>query len=186
MAKDQLLDFDTLVQQQAQPTEQKIPQAELQPIVEEIPATAQVETPTQAIETVTPIVVDEETLNAELDLALGFIDFAQQAVLEMPVNSKRKKRLNSLLGENGVEKVELLVEKPIEELEPAEKASVTFEKQAQKVLAQLPFTESEKQQFKPLLLNYLRANRGSLPENFFVYIGILQAFGGRILNVLTL
>ena len=171
----------------ARPTEEK-----------EIPVVVSVQD--HATDELTDVVEDEpiglpskkmltpEILESEVNVAIGMIDFTQHNVFRVAVKYKSKNKLKNTFGENAVERAEILSDGgiPKEEMSEEDKAILRVQKKIDEVVQGLPFSDEESKVLRPLLERYIVANNGKLPENFFAYLGLVQIFGGRLLNVIML
>ena len=168
----------------AVPTEEKpLPVVEQPPIVEIAADTEEIEEPSLGKKMLT-----QEMLQSEVDMGLGFIDFTQNNLFRVGVNYKRKRKLVSTFGEHALERAEILENGGVKKDEQTEtdKAILKVQKKVDEVLQGLPFNDQETKALRPLLEKYIINNNGKLPENFFAYMGLIQIFGGRLLNVLML
>ena len=133
-------------------------------------------------------ILSAEMLQTETNIGLSMIDFTQQNILRFSVNVKRKRKLVSTFGENSVERAEILADGGIakDEMSETDKAILKVQKKVNEVIEDLPFTDEENKVLRPLLEKWIIANNGKLPENFFAYLGLIQIFGGRLLNVIMI
>jgi len=133
-------------------------------------------------------ILSAEMLQSETNIGLSMIDFTQQNILRFSVNVKRKRKLLTTFGENSVERADILADGgiPKEEMTDTDKAILKVQKKVDDVVKDLPFTDEECKVLRPLLEKWIIANNGKLPENFFAYLGLIQIFGGRLLNVIMI
>ncbi len=129
-----------------------------------------------------------ELLQSEVSLAIGMIDFTQHNIFRVAVKYKSKNKLKNTFGENAVERAEILKDGGVakDSMSDEDKAILRVQKKIDEVVEGLPFSDEESKVLRPLLEKYIIANNGKLPENFFAYLGLIQIFGGRLLNVIML
>ena len=133
-------------------------------------------------------ILSAEMLETETNIGLSMIDFTQQNILRFSVNVKRKRKLVGTFGENSVERADILSHGgvPKDDMTDTDKAILKIQKKVDEVIEDLPFSDEECKVLRPLLEKWIIANNGKLPENFFAYLGLIQIFGGRLLNVLMI
>ena len=168
----------------AQPTEEKpLPVVDSAIAPEASEYIEEVEEPT-----IVKKILTTEMLQSEVEIGIGFIDFTQNNLFRVGVNYKRKRKLVTTFGETALERAEILANGGVNKDEQTEtdKAILKVQKKVDEVLEGLPFSDSEVKALRPLLEKYIINNDGKLPENFFAYMGLIQIFGGRLLNVLML
>jgi uncharacterized protein with ParB-like and HNH nuclease domain len=180
-----------------QPTDDRKPQAEAsanntsdEPLIEKEIIKDKEEQPTHE--------VSPEMLDSSCDLGIGLADFFQTSVFTWLVNSKKNKKLISLYGEGALDKLEHLINEQdagknnklqhaiLREFSPDEMGMLRLAKEVNKIVDDLPFTDSEKEAIKVPLMALLKESGGSLSPQWALTFAALQIFGSRALQTLTL
>ncbi len=188
---------ELLFKEVQQPTDDREPQAEAsanntsdEPLIEKEIINKKEE---QATHEVSP-----EMLDSSCDLGIGLADFFQTSVFTWLVNSKKNKKLISLYGEGALDKLEHLINEQdagknnklqhaiLREFSPDEMGMLRLAKEVNKIVDDLPFTDSEKEAIKVPLMALLKESGGSLSPQWALTFAALQIFGSRALQTLTL
>ncbi len=177
--------LDELIEDVAIPTETKPEKQHLQPLavnnnVEEEEEDLQEQEEEEIEEPMTP-----KKIKSNTDFVLGMINSAQTETFRFGASYNYKRKLKRLYGDDALQVAEIVDDIANEDLTEKQKGIKKANAKIDKLFKSLPMSVEEKEMLYPVVEDWVIANHGKVPKNFFLYLGISKMIGSRLINVLS-